>query len=87
MVLIDMPTPLYCEECPCSYWIQSGGHEGELMCEAIESKLSYSGAEEILEKSLVDPMDRYRPAKCPIVCEIAGGIQIYDEDKEEGKKK
>ena len=76
MVLIDMPMPGCCDACPCSYWIQTGEHEGELMCEAIESGIFAGRPEEIVEKSLVDSPGRPRPGKCPIVCEIAGGIQI-----------
>ena len=70
MVKIDMPMPECCEQCPCSYWVQFGGHEGELMCEAIESTLLSAGVEDALEDSLVEPMQGQRPEQCPIVCEI-----------------
>ena len=38
MLMIDIPEPKTCEECPCSYWIRSGEYEGLLMCNALEFK-------------------------------------------------
>ena len=38
MIIIDIPIPRNCEECPCSYWIRSGENEGKMMCNAIEFK-------------------------------------------------
>ena len=36
MIQIDMPLPKKCDDCPCSYHIRTGPHEGELMCETLE---------------------------------------------------
>ena len=39
MILIDMEIPENCYDCPCSYRIERGQHEGEEIC----SILSYAG--------------------------------------------
>lgn len=81
MVLIDMPMPSCCEYCPCSYSIQGGEYEGELMCEAIESSYVSGTTEEITAKSLVDILSRSRPKQCPIVCEIVEKRKSRDRDE------
>ena len=59
MIEIDIPEPKYCAECPCSYYIQTGGNEGKLMCNALEFRDACD--------YLVEEMSRKRPDKCPIV--------------------
>ena len=39
MILIDMAMPKDCYECPCSFMIREGRHEGEEICNI----LSYAG--------------------------------------------
>ena len=36
MIVVDMPMPKNCEDCPMSYWIWSGEYEGLMMCNALE---------------------------------------------------
>ena len=59
MIEIDIPEPKYCEECPCSYYIQTGENEGKLMCNALEFRDAGN--------YLVEEMASKRPDKCPIV--------------------
>lgn len=59
MILMDIPMPESCEDCPCSYWIRSGEQEGRLMCSAIEFR----------EQEIV-LVDEGKPARCPIRGEI-----------------
>ncbi|MBO5959311.1 MAG: hypothetical protein J6Q65_04230 [Lentisphaeria bacterium] len=59
MIRIDIPLPETCEECPCSYWIQSGADAGKLMCNALE----FAGnPDNLVEEGAPD-----RPDGCPII--------------------
>lgn len=60
MIRIDIPMPGRCEECPCSYFIRTGPHEGEMMCEAMEVN-GYTAEDSILEYWAAG-----RPENCPI---------------------
>ena len=62
MIEIDIPLPDCCDDCPCSYWIQTGKHKGKLMCNALEFREKGHDKEEYI----VDEMDDERPVNCPI---------------------
>lgn len=69
MIQIDIPMPKNCDECPISYYIQSGEFEGRLMCNALEFRESSKFRESsshILENYLVNEWDEERPKKCPL---------------------
>ena len=69
MIMMDIPEPRKCEECPCSYWITSGEYEGLMMCNAMEFKeFSAHGAElhEEIRKHFIVQED-HRPDNCPIM--------------------
>ena len=57
--------PADCGECPCSYYVQTGAHEGMMICEAIEAKLKEE--EDAVEMSIVEEFPGERPEKCPII--------------------
>ena len=38
MILVDIPMPENCLNCPCSYWIITGEYQGNWMCNAREFK-------------------------------------------------
>lgn len=65
MIMIDMPLPDRCINCPCSYWIQSGEYAGMLMCEAIEYRFGFRGLDRTGECIVSESMLR-RPDNCPI---------------------
>lgn len=64
MILIDIPFPESCYDCPCSHWITGGRHEGELMCNAIEFRDRCEAG-----KCIADNV-KDRRADCPIKWEI-----------------
>ena len=66
MVMIDMPMPERCMDCPCSYWIQSGEYEGLMMCNAMEFKAHRSELREISTEYFVVQED-HRPETCPMI--------------------
>ena len=66
MIMMDIPEPKKCEECPCSYYITSGEYEGLMMCNAIEFKAISSGFHEEISRYFVTP-EGHRPDGCPIV--------------------
>lgn len=65
MIVIDIPMPENCMECPCAYMVRTGKHEGETICEALEKKYPYDG----FERHKVDAYARNRPDKC-LMCEL-----------------
>lgn len=75
MIGIDIPLPAYCSECPCSYYIQTGPHEGELMCQALE----FRDRNPKVDGYLVSEKEWNRPEKCPMMelrgerCDILQG--------------
>ena len=76
MIMIDIPEPKKCEECPCSYWVTSGDYEGLMMCNAMEFKeFSKQGLEfhEELRKYFIVQED-HRPENCPIMPYPDGGV-------------
>lgn len=64
MLMIDIPEPKTCEECPCSYWIRSGEYEGLLMCNALEFKERGSFHDELQKFFIV--REDHRSENCPI---------------------
>ena len=62
MILIDIPMPGSCHECPCSYMIMTGEHDGEIMCNAMEAR-----GDGIV---LIDEYASKRPKNCPIRLEV-----------------
>lgn len=70
MILIDIPMPEQCGECPCSYYIQTGKYEGCMMCNAMEYKNISDGVLPELDGCLVFE-NGSRPDGCPIVSEIS----------------
>ena len=69
MLMIDMPMPKNCEDCPCSYYIQTGEYAGIMMCNAMEFKSNQSGFREELSKFFV-VIEDHRPENCPIKMEV-----------------
>ena len=69
MIQIDMRMPKRCFDCPCLYWVQSGEHEGDCIC----NLMNCAGLE--VEKCLVD-MCR-RPKNCPMT-EVEGMTVWYN---------
>jgi len=65
MIMMDIPEPKKCEDCPCAYWIQTGEYEGLMMCNAMEFKSQQSGFHEEITRYFVAPED-HRPEGCPI---------------------
>ena len=72
MLLIDMPMPDNCGNCPCSYMILTGEHSGELMCCAMEWKFVCKMGDSVTEfqQEWVVSCNGKRPARCPIKGEI-----------------
>lgn len=66
MILIDMPMPDRCLNCPLLYWIRTGEHAGLAMCNAIEAR----DGGFVPDRCLIDELCRRRPEKCPIMKEI-----------------
>ena len=58
MILIDMEIPENCYDCPCSYRIEHGQHEGEEIC----SIMSYAG--KTVEECLLGVGER--AGSCPM---------------------
>ena len=69
MIIADMPMPANCEECPCSYYVQTGDYEGMMICNAREFKEKQAGFREDLSKYFV-VMNDHRPDNCPFVLEV-----------------
>lgn len=65
MIVIDIPMPENCMDCPCSYYIQTGEYEGRMMCNAKEFKANHSGFREELSAYFVVE-ENHRPISCPI---------------------
>ena len=65
MIMMDIPEPKKCEECPCIYQIRTGEYEGQTMCNAMEFKASQGGFREEVSRYFVAPED-HRPDGCPI---------------------
>ena len=66
MIVMDIPAPQNCDNCPCSYYVQTGEYAGMMMCNAMEFKRTQAGFREDLSKYFVVPED-HRPDGCPIV--------------------
>ena len=69
MVIVDMPMPANCEDCPCSYYVQTGEYEGAMICNAMEFKANSLGFREDLSKYFV-VADDHRPSGCPIKMQV-----------------
>ena len=70
MILVDIPMPENCINCPCSYWIISGDYQGNWMCNAMEFKAGRSGD---YPKNISDffvTLEDHRPENCPIRMEV-----------------
>lgn len=72
MILIDIPMPGNCGDCPCSYYVQTGDYEGMMICNAQEFKENAAGFREDLSEYFVVAND-HRPESCPIVMEVVRG--------------
>ena len=66
MIVIDIPMPRQCGECPCSYTVRSGPYEGCTICNALEYRRKSCGILEDLGEYVVSEMEWRRPDKCPI---------------------
>ena len=66
MIMMDIPEPKKCEDCPCSYWIQTGEYEGLMMCNAMEFKANNAGFHEEVSRYFVVAPESHRPDGCPI---------------------
>ena len=66
MILMDIPEPRTCDDCPCSYWVQSGEYEGLMMCNAMEFKANSAGFREEVSRYFVVAPEAHRPDGCPI---------------------
>lgn len=60
MIQIDMRMPQDCFDCPCSYYIQSGTYQGQLMCNVRE----YQGKP--VKDCLMMPQHMTRWEECPM---------------------
>ena len=69
MIVIDIPMPKNCEDCPCSYYVQTGEYEGAMICNAMEFKSNSAGFREEISKFFV-VAENHRPDNCPIVMTI-----------------
>lgn len=70
MILMDMPMPESCGNCPCSYQIRTGEYEGMTMCNALEFKDINTGYKNEMSKYFVVEEERRRPDNCPMILEI-----------------
>ncbi len=66
MIMMDIPEPRTCEDCPCSHFVREGDYEGIMMCAAMEFKANQLGFREPVIAYAVDP-DDHQPSGCPIV--------------------
>lgn len=69
MIMINIPMPEKCEDCPMSYYIRSGDYEGMMMCNAMEARDKYllrEPTEDVTKNYLVDEWKPTRPENCPI---------------------
>lgn len=62
MIVIDIPMPANCEECPCSHVVSGGVWAGRMMCCALEARNE--------KYVLVREYAGKRPENCPIKLEI-----------------
>ena len=69
MIVLDIPEPKTCVDCPCSYWIQTGEYAGLMMCNAMEFKDKSAGFHEELSKYFVVETDHW-PSGCPIKMQV-----------------
>ena len=69
MIVIDIPMPQNCLDCPCSYYVQTGEYEGAMICNAMEFKQNSTGFREEISKFFV-VAENHRPDNCPIVMTI-----------------
>ena len=65
MIMVDIPEPRTCEDCPCSHFVREGDYEGLMMCAAMEFRANQLGFREPVVEYAVDP-DDHRPSGCPI---------------------
>ena len=66
MIILDVPMPECCEECPCSYYVLTGEYEGKMICNAMEFKDTSAGLREELARYFV-MADDHQPDNCPIL--------------------
>lgn len=71
MIIIDIPMPKRCADCPCSYYIQTGIYEGMMMCNAMEFKQSTEFGTVLRENFIVE--EDHQPSNCPIKSELILG--------------
>ena len=69
MIVMDIPMPQNCLDCPCSYYVQTGEYEGAMICNAMEFKQNSTGFREEISKFFV-VAENHRPENCPIVMTI-----------------
>ena len=69
MIMMDIPEPKTCEDCPCSYMILTGEYEGLMMCNAMEFKAHSARFHEEVSRYFVTA-DDHRPEWCPIRMEV-----------------
>ena len=79
MIIVDIPMPDKCGECPFSYYVTSGKCEGRLFCNAMEARdlEKYKLEEDAVAYDSFDyVVDEYRgpgrPEACPIIIETEG---------------
>lgn len=81
MVVLDIPMPKDCDECPCSYLIQNGECAGLMMCNAMEFKAKHTEFRELIRNNFVVIEDR-KPEKCPMKLEILTKDEAENEPGE-----
>lgn len=76
MILIDIPLPQNCDECPMRHWIENGSYEGMMMCSGLEFRESNN-----LPKGyfIRDQHADERPADCPI---YPANVEIVGSEKD-----
>ena len=79
MIIVDIPMPGNCDDCPFSYLIRTGSYAGQTMCNAMEARANALRLREpetvvynphIPEDYLVDGFRTDRPCICPIIAEL-----------------
>lgn len=58
MIMIDVPMPERCADCPCAQWVRRQDEQARIQCNAMKAKGN--------KYTLVDGYAEVRPEDCPI---------------------
>ncbi len=73
MILIDMPMPARCVECPCAAFTRTSSKDMRTMCRAMQA----AGRKYVLVNDWAD----VRPEDCPIRMEVISGSKSFAQEK------